>query len=146
MFTFGVNTAGPSFSRRDNKFCKRLDLTSKYNFVPGRRLLGLQPYASGLSTGPEKGTRRHTDVVVIGAGIIGLSCARELLKADPDLNVTVLERGQGICSQLTGAATGAGQGYIWLAHRDPTNEAMWQLAQRGIELWQQEVDELSISR
>src|SRR3954470_21412 len=38
------------------------------------------------------GGLRQTDVVVVGAGILGLAVARELLARRPDLGVTVLER------------------------------------------------------
>ena len=36
--------------------------------------------------------RDEPDIVVVGAGIIGLAVARELLRRDPDRTVTVLER------------------------------------------------------
>jgi glycine/D-amino acid oxidase-like deaminating enzyme len=35
-----------------------------------------------------------------------------------------------------GGATGAGQGYLWMAHRDPASP-LWQLAARSRELWQE---------
>jgi glycine/D-amino acid oxidase-like deaminating enzyme len=71
---------------------------------------------------------------VLGAGIVGLACAREILHQQPDSRVTLLEAGPGVCS----GATGAGQGYLWLVHRSPEDEAMWQLAARGQQLWAQE--------
>lgn len=67
----------------------------------------------------------HSDYVVMGAGIIGLSCARALLQAEPEASVTVLEQAQpafqapsddGAGSRLhlqnTTTATGAGQGCV----------------------------------
>jgi glycine/D-amino acid oxidase-like deaminating enzyme len=72
-----------------------------------------------------------TDVVVVGSGIIGLSIASALLRADDKLQVLLLDRA-GLCA----GATGAGQGYLWLAHRDPVaNLATWQLATRSVKLW-----------
>lgn len=53
-----------------------------------------------------KASDTTSDFVVLGAGIIGLACARELLQREESASVTVLEQGQAICS----GATGAGQG------------------------------------
>jgi (S)-2-hydroxyglutarate dehydrogenase len=36
--------------------------------------------------------REEPDIVVVGAGILGLAVARELLRRQPDRTVTVLER------------------------------------------------------
>lgn len=36
----------------------------------------------------------NTDIIIIGAGIIGLSLAIEITVRDPDLSITVLERGE----------------------------------------------------
>lgn len=33
--------------------------------------------------------------------------------------------------------------YLWMAHRDPADEPMWWLAQRGKQLWAQEYEALS---
>eukprot|EP00892_Ulva_mutabilis_P007197 jgi/Ulvmu1/484/UM001_0492.1 len=87
---------------------------------------------------PVKFEKYDSDYVVLGAGIIGLACARELLRSEPDASVTVLEQADHLCSQYTGAATGAGQGYVWMGHRDPKNVDMWKLAARGTALWEQE--------
>lgn len=67
----------------------------------------------------------HSDYVVLGAGIIGLSCARALLQAEPEASVTVLEQAQPAFEapsddgpdnrlhlQNTTTATGAGQGCV----------------------------------
>ncbi|KAH9615715.1 hypothetical protein KSS87_009100, partial [Heliosperma pusillum] len=69
------------------------------------------------------------DVVVVGAGIIGLSIARELLQRT-NLSVAVVDA-KVPCS----GATGAGQGYLWMAHKTP-GTAVWDLALRSQELWQ----------
>lgn len=68
------------------------------------------------------------DVVVVGAGIIGLSIARQLL-LESDLSVAVVDAGLP-CS----GATGAGQGYIWMAHKTPGSDT-WELAMRSKHLW-----------
>lgn len=65
------------------------------------------------------------------AGIIGLFICDELLKGN--YSVALVERGQS--SGQGGAATGAGQGYIWRAHRDPTSPS-WHLANESVQLWQ----------
>jgi ribulose 1,5-bisphosphate synthetase/thiazole synthase len=51
--------------------------------------------------------KHEADVLVLGAGIIGLACAREMLRRDTTVSVTVLDAGKGLCA----GATGAGQGY-----------------------------------
>ncbi len=46
------------------------------------------------------------DVVVIGAGIVGLATARELLNRHPDLKLAVVDKGQELSSQQTGHNSG----------------------------------------
>ncbi|KAJ6795310.1 Uncharacterized protein M6B38_226220 [Iris pallida] len=70
------------------------------------------------------------DVVVVGAGIIGLSIARQLLLTS-HLSVAVVDSGVP-CS----GATGAGQGYIWMAHLTP-GSSTWELSTRSKQLWQE---------
>ncbi|KAL8144483.1 hypothetical protein V2J09_017515, partial [Rumex salicifolius] len=53
------------------------------------------------------------NVVVIGARIIGLTIARQFLVYS-DLSVAVVD-----ASMPCSGATGAGQGYIWMAHKTP---------------------------
>ena len=122
---------------------------------------------------------RDVDVLVLGGGIIGLACAREILRREPEVRVALLEAGPGLCA----GATGAGQGcavpavslpshcrpsvvmvtlpvgarvernvflcvpthaparrYLWMAHRDPQDAALWELASRGQRLWAAEAD------
>lgn len=68
---------------------------------------------------------------ILGAGIIGLATALALLRADASLRVALLDR-QVPCA----GATGAGQGYLWLAHRDVGSPA-YTLAARSMEMWGQ---------
>ncbi|KAI3781737.1 hypothetical protein L2E82_11761 [Cichorium intybus] len=75
------------------------------------------------------------DVVVVGAGIIGLSIARQLLISS-DLSVAVVDSAVP-CS----GATGAGQGYIWMVHKVPGSEK-WELAMRSRELWEKFSDDI----
>ncbi|RRT55593.1 hypothetical protein B296_00034715 [Ensete ventricosum] len=74
--------------------------------------------------------RSDHDVVVVGAGIIGLAVARQLLLSS-DLSVAVVDAAVP-CS----GATGAGQGYIWMAHKTPGSET-WELATRSKQLWEE---------
>ncbi|KAF0914087.1 hypothetical protein E2562_026497 [Oryza meyeriana var. granulata] len=86
----------------------------------------------------EPASASHHDVVVVGAGIIGLSIARHLLLHTP-LSVAVADAGV----PCTGA-TGAGQGYLWMSHRTPGSDT-WELAVRSKQLWEElaaEVDGL----
>ncbi|KAJ0567320.1 putative FAD dependent oxidoreductase, FAD/NAD(P)-binding domain superfamily [Helianthus annuus] len=69
------------------------------------------------------------DVVVVGAGIIGLSIARQLLNGS-DLSVAVVDAAVP-CS----GATGAGQGYIWMVNKVPGSEK-WELVMRSRQLWE----------
>ncbi|XP_031474793.1 uncharacterized protein LOC116246993 [Nymphaea colorata] len=75
------------------------------------------------------------DVVVVGAGIIGLTVARRFLMTT-NLSVAVVDAGVP-CS----GATGAGQGYIWMTHKTPGSET-WDLCNRSKKLWEDLVDEL----
>ncbi|XP_072966209.1 uncharacterized protein [Typha angustifolia] len=74
--------------------------------------------------------RSEHDVVVIGAGIIGLSITRHLL-LHSDLSVAIADAGVP-CS----GATGAGQGYIWMGHKTPGSDT-WELARRSKQLWEE---------
>ncbi|GAV76538.1 DAO domain-containing protein [Cephalotus follicularis] len=72
----------------------------------------------------------HTfDVVIIGAGIIGLTIARQFLLGS-DLSVAVVDK-HVPCS----GATGAGQGYIWMVHMTPDSD-LWYLTMRSHKLWE----------
>jgi len=60
-----------------------------------------------LSIGPAKETNEKFDVLVVGAGIIGLSCAYHIKSENPDLRVIVLDKaaaaGQGDTAKSAGA-------------------------------------------
>ncbi|HEX6023077.1 MAG TPA: L-2-hydroxyglutarate oxidase [Solirubrobacter sp.] len=60
-------------------------------------------------------TDRPWDVVVVGAGILGLATARELLRRDPDTRVLVLERESSIASHQTGHNSGVIHAGIYYA-------------------------------
>lgn len=67
---------------------------------------------------------------ILGAGVIGLCTALALLRADAGLRVALLDQ-----STPCAGATGAGQGYLWMAHRSPSSP-LWQFAQRSKQMWQ----------
>ncbi|XP_027336105.1 uncharacterized protein LOC113850008 [Abrus precatorius] len=68
------------------------------------------------------------DIVIVGAGIIGLTIARHFLMAS-DLSVAIVDKAVP-CS----GATGAGQGYLWMANKTP-GSATWDLSWRSHQLW-----------
>ncbi|KDP45239.1 hypothetical protein JCGZ_15104 [Jatropha curcas] len=97
--------------------------------LPGKTLSISNHNAPKLRTQPVISASTHTyDVVIIGAGIIGLTIARQLLVGS-DLSVAVVDKAVP-CS----GATGAGQGYIWMAHKSPESDT-WSLTMRSHELW-----------
>jgi L-2-hydroxyglutarate oxidase LhgO len=49
---------------------------------------------------------RHYDLVIVGAGIIGLATAREFLLRQPELRLLILEKEQSIASQQSGHNSG----------------------------------------
>ena len=60
-------------------------------------------------------TDRPWDVVVVGAGILGLATARELLRRNPDTRVLVLEREPEIATHQTGHNSGVVHAGIYYA-------------------------------
>lgn len=64
---------------------------------------------------PSATPRLEPDVVVVGAGIIGLAVARELLARDPDRTVTVLEREGEVGFHQTGHNSGVLHAGIYYA-------------------------------
>ncbi|KAF4383178.1 hypothetical protein F8388_009209 [Cannabis sativa] len=79
---------------------------------------------------PISASAQTFDVVVVGAGVIGLTIARQFLLGS-DLSVAVVDKAVP-CS----GATGAGQGYLWMAHKTPGSD-IWDLALRSHELWRE---------
>lgn len=68
----------------------------------------------------------HSDVVIVGAGIIGAACARALAAAG--LSVTVLDA----CCAASGTS-GQGEGNILVSDKEPGPELV--LARRSLALW-----------
>ena len=77
--------------------------------------------------------RRSPDVVIIGAGIVGAACARELAMAG--LRVAVVERGT-----IAGGTSGAGEGNVLVSDKVPGPEL--DLAMLSSRLWSEVADEL----
>ncbi|XP_034933319.1 uncharacterized protein [Populus alba] len=91
-----------------------------------RKTFRTQPVITSSSSS----SSTHTfDVVIIGAGIIGLTIARQFLIGS-DLSVAVVDKDVP-CS----GATGAGQGYLWMVHKEPESDT-WDLTMRSYKLWQ----------
>lgn len=106
----------------------------------GRRVLGSTPLSLKrskrnwhaplrVSSSSQASASNSFDVVIIGAGIIGLTIARHLLLSS-DLSVALVDAAFP-CS----GATGAGQGYIWKAHKSPGTDK-WELMMRSHQLWE----------
>nr|KYP34542.1 hypothetical protein KK1_044500 [Cajanus cajan] len=68
------------------------------------------------------------DIVIVGAGVIGLTIARHFLLSS-DLSVAIVDKAVP-CS----GATGAGQGHLWMINKTP-GSATWDLAWRSHQLW-----------
>ncbi|KVI11553.1 uncharacterized protein LOC112506927 [Cynara cardunculus var. scolymus] len=130
-------------------FSPRMQLPRRVVVVSGVSGIHL-PAKSSLSASLEKNRKNKVavvrmssmspalhsyDVVVVGAGIIGLSIARQLLIGS-ELSVAVVDAAVP-CS----GATGAGQGYIWMVHKVPGSEK-WELAMRSRELWEKFAEDI----
>ena len=48
----------------------------------------------------------NSDIVIVGGGIVGLATAHQLLKQQPDLKVTVLEKEANVAMHQTGHNSG----------------------------------------
>lgn len=86
--------------------------------------------AAAAAIHPLQLERSQFDVVIVGAGIIGLSIAHRVLSTT-SFSVALIDVARP-CS----GATGAGQGYVWLGHRSPETMT-WHLAVRSAFLWEE---------
>ena len=108
----------------------------------------------------QNSTSDEVDVVIVGAGIVGLWTAYEALRRGQSVAVvdalrrsggggvggTPAHEAGGASGGRGGVATGAGQGYVWQAHREPpsplgsdqlpASSASWFLAARGKRRWE----------
>lgn len=84
---------------------------------------------------PSSLERLEFDVVIVGAGIIGLSIANRILTTTK-FSVALVD-----ATRPCAGATGAGQGYIWLGHMSP-GTLVWPLAKRSKQLWDEFVNKL----
>jgi len=75
------------------------------------------------------------DIIIVGAGIVGTACAREL--ARDGLKVLVLDRGP-----VGGGTTGAGMGHVVVMD---DSEAQFALTRYSCRLWHEFVEQLSSS-
>ncbi|MFC9242527.1 NAD(P)/FAD-dependent oxidoreductase [Streptomyces sp. NPDC057136] len=73
-------------------------------------------------------TRNSSDVIVVGAGVVGAACA--YYAARTGLTVTVIDRGP-----VAGGTTGAGEGNLLLSDKEPGPEL--ELALLSAELWRE---------
>jgi glycine/D-amino acid oxidase-like deaminating enzyme len=86
-----------------------------------------------MDTEGGKAARMNADVVVVGAGIIGTSCAYFLAQAG--MKVCVVER-----AGVAGGTSGAGEGNILVSDKEPGPEL--ELAKMGCTLWKALAEEL----
>jgi glycine/D-amino acid oxidase-like deaminating enzyme len=77
---------------------------------------------------------RSSDVVVVGAGVVGAACAHFAVRAG--LSVTVLDRGP-----VAGGTTGAGEGNLLVSDKNPGPELS--LALLSLRLWSEFAQERS---
>ncbi|GMH25815.1 hypothetical protein Nepgr_027658 [Nepenthes gracilis] len=138
MAAISTLVLNPSYDCNElvNHHCSSLFVSQK-SFSPltvKRRNHRFQKASGGRSVIPVSASYSF-DVVVIGAGIIGLSIARRFL-LHSDLSVAVVD-----ASVPCSGATGAGQGYLWMVHKTPGND-VWDLSIRSQKLWQMWADDI----
>src|SRR3954451_1314491 len=73
------------------------------------------PRGRGRSTGMEEKSFREVDVLILGAGLAGLTLARQLLLAEPEIRILMVDRGAEIPNpkQKVGEATVQVSGYYY---------------------------------
>lgn len=120
----GFNPKWPPINPNQSR---NLSFSHVYGYRPAS-FCALKDVKSSSSTS-HNGNALEFDVVIIGAGIIGLTIARQFLIGS-DLSVAVVDKAVP-CS----GATGAGQGYLWMAHKSPSSD-IWELALRSHRLWE----------
>ncbi len=62
--------------------------------------------AASVAAAPKYGPRPTADVAIVGAGIVGLTTARAIAAARPDLHLVLLEKEQTIAKHQTGSNSG----------------------------------------
>ncbi|WP_435971935.1 NAD(P)/FAD-dependent oxidoreductase [Streptomyces sp. Qhu_M48] len=78
-------------------------------------------------------TRKPSDLIVVGAGVVGAACAHYAALAG--LTVTVVDRGS-----VSGGTTGAGEGNLLVSDKEPGPEL--ELALLSTSLWRELAEEL----
>lgn len=116
-----------SFSFESSLLGSKIPTKQLSLLVNGNRTTRPEPSRYSVSE-PVKASSHSFDVVIVGAGIIGLTIARQFLLGS-DLSVAVVDKAVP-CS----GATGAGQGYIWMVHKNPGSET-WEITNRSHQLW-----------
>eukprot|EP00252_Welwitschia_mirabilis_P006721 TRINITY_DN1761_c0_g1_i2.p1 TRINITY_DN1761_c0_g1~~TRINITY_DN1761_c0_g1_i2.p1 ORF type:complete len:461 (-),score=73.18 TRINITY_DN1761_c0_g1_i2:339-1721(-) len=96
------------------------------------------PVAMASASDEKAAKTVKSDVAIVGAGIIGLTIARQLLLKTP-LSVSIID-----AKRPCAGATGAGQGYIWMGYRIPGNDK-WDLETRSKQLWEEFVQDVEDS-
>ncbi|GFP91172.1 calmodulin-like protein 3 [Phtheirospermum japonicum] len=125
-----------AYSSRTLKIASFPNYTTSFPSPTSSRSGSVRARATGAGPAPAVGSGRvsrsdsHTfDVVIVGAGIIGLTIARQFLLGS-NLSVALVD-----AAVPCAGATGAGQGYIWRVHKSPGTEK-WELAMRSHNLWE----------
>ncbi|KAL5719925.1 hypothetical protein ACHQM5_012649 [Ranunculus cassubicifolius] len=114
----------PEIHHKSNKIASKTRIPTSISSISPKISSNL--IRSSLSSSPQL----EFDIVIIGAGIIGLTIARQFLK-ESNYTVAIIDSSVPLAS----GATGAGQGYIWMAGKTP-GTAMWELGVKSKKLWE----------